>query len=384
MSLAEAAVPDNVLQPTRPLESTDPRDKIYALMGVWSKSPQELERLKLDRDSSVDYSKSVREIYTDFTNRVILADNNLAPLVTAGIWHPAHGPDIGIPSWVPDLRGSSGVDIRFLAFYHLGWFNASSRRPCYFDLSLFSGGTRDFILGVEGVIVDTVHKEVQNMKTDALVEVGKLGPSQAHPTGLPQLRVFFSTMIFEHQNFLSGLTEDERAANWDWMKRLLFGFCRELEDFNSSHQHTNSLFDIPLFLDIFYISHRGHEGGIRSDILEMPSLAGEYAKLREDENEIEAFRTEYLNRCGYGAADTSSSFFIAEKNNIGIGPSACEAGDSLAVLSGCPTPLVLRKAKGPQRAGPDTYQVVGPCYLYGMMNGEAFQTHREVKRISLI
>lgn len=52
------------------------------------------------------------------------ADRDLSALVTAGLWNPAYGGDIDLPSWVPDLRGVQGVDMRYLAGNFLEHFNA--------------------------------------------------------------------------------------------------------------------------------------------------------------------------------------------------------------------------------------------------------------------
>ena len=371
VSVKEASVPENVLHPTRHLESTDPRDKIYALMGVWSESPTALSRLGMSRDT-IDYSKSVREVYTDFTRGFIESQGNLSILVTAGTWHPAHGPDLDIPSWVPDFRGANGVDIRFLASYHLGHFNSSKNR-LYRD-RLVPEELGKFALSVRGIIVDTVCNEAKDTKRAALEEIAKLDTTMKHLSGLTYLQVFFSTMIFDHVGFLQGKSPDERDVKKEWMKRLAFGFCRELEDFNARTGSTR--FDINKLLDSFSFGDQkmspAAEIQQESDRDGRRSLATEFAEVRKDERKIEAFRTEYLYRSGFKATEMIMSFFVAEEGHIGLGPATCEVGDQLAVLVGCPTPLVLRKARDRiQRR--DAYQLVGPCYLYGIMNGEAFK-----------
>ena len=60
------------------------------------------------------------------------------------------------------------------------------------------------------------------------------------------------------------------------------------------------------------------------------------------------------------------SFIITEEGYIGIAPKATKPGDRVCVLLGCRVPLLLRETSGLQS------QVVGECYIHGMMHAEAF------------
>jgi hypothetical protein len=92
----------HTLQMGRRLEALDPRDKIYALLGISTGIGLE------DPLITVDYRKSHREVYLDFARYSIessnsydilsyLYENNLA----------SHGEPLNIlPSWVPNWEGS--------------------------------------------------------------------------------------------------------------------------------------------------------------------------------------------------------------------------------------------------------------------------------------
>ena len=60
------------------------------------------------------------------------------------------------------------------------------------------------------------------------------------------------------------------------------------------------------------------------------------------------------------------SFIITDEGYIGIAPRATKPGDRVCVILGCRFPLLLREISGSQ------FQVVGECYLQGIMNGEVF------------
>ncbi|KAF6220712.1 hypothetical protein HO133_003145 [Letharia lupina] len=74
--------------------------------------------------------------------------------------------------------------------------------------------------------------------------------------------------------------------------------------------------------------------------------------------------TYYLNYARYYCK--KRSFITTEEGYIGVAPKATKPGDQVCVLLGCEQPLVLRPTSGLR------YQVVGECYVPGLMYGEAF------------
>lgn len=74
----EAVDMKNVLQPTRNLQASDPRDKLYALLGVCDSASF----------PTPNYSKTATEVYVDFTRSFISHNNDLSILLTAGPWNP--------------------------------------------------------------------------------------------------------------------------------------------------------------------------------------------------------------------------------------------------------------------------------------------------------
>ena len=66
--------------------------------------------------------------------------------------------------------------------------------------------------------------------------------------------------------------------------------------------------------------------------------------------------------------------FRTDKGHIGLGPETLQQGDLITVLWGSVHPFVLRPA------GNNYHRVVGPCYVQGIMYGEAAQSHRDSDR----
>lgn len=68
-----------------------------------------------------------------------------------------------------------------------------------------------------------------------------------------------------------------------------------------------------------------------------------------------------------GLVDTSRRYCATKKDMIAVVPKVSDVGDKICLFYGCPLPYVIHLEKD------GTYRLVGPCYLHGMMQGEAMQ-----------
>ncbi|KAK5207545.1 hypothetical protein LTR72_007193 [Exophiala xenobiotica] len=59
---------------------------------------------------------------------------------------------------------------------------------------------------------------------------------------------------------------------------------------------------------------------------------------------------------------------------LAVVPDNTRRGDFIAVLYGCSVPVVLRPAEGADAEEQREYQLIGECYVHGMMNGEALDS----------
>ena len=75
--------------------SSDPRDKVYSLIGLARKTDQTL---------TIDYSKSVKDVYLDCAYHLVQTGNAMEMLIHAGIAQDRRHSEVGstLPSWVPD------------------------------------------------------------------------------------------------------------------------------------------------------------------------------------------------------------------------------------------------------------------------------------------
>lgn len=65
-------------------------------------------------------------------------------------------------------------------------------------------------------------------------------------------------------------------------------------------------------------------------------------------------------------------FFRSDRKKLfGLGPKGTKVNDLICILFGCSVPVILRAQLDPHSLQTMHYEVVGECYIYGMMDGEA-------------
>jgi hypothetical protein len=62
---------------------------------------------------------------------------------------------------------------------------------------------------------------------------------------------------------------------------------------------------------------------------------------------------------------TGRLLFISDNGFLGLVPNNAESGDEIVLFFGAVTPFVLRRGQN------EYYRLIGECYVYGIMNGEA-------------
>ncbi|KAK4499203.1 hypothetical protein PRZ48_009716 [Zasmidium cellare] len=82
----------HLLENARHCESTDVRDRVYALLGMCN-----------DQDIKVDYTLDPAEVFTSLAKHLIKRENRVAVILAL---NASFGPssDINLPTWVPDWR----------------------------------------------------------------------------------------------------------------------------------------------------------------------------------------------------------------------------------------------------------------------------------------
>ncbi|KAL3290686.1 ankyrin and het domain-containing protein [Colletotrichum asianum] len=242
------------------------------------------------------------------------------------------------------------MDVRYLAASYLGYFSASTGQRLNLEALLRDPDPN--VLVADGVILDVVTRTVtlgvgeeKRSRAFKRIDPQSMDP---RPAGSSQFQAFFETMVFDNVTFHRGFTADEN------LRRLAIGFLREINTFyyenEVHHKMTTEDFE--------------KLGVIQSDLFK--SAVEEYQRLEAtDPDELHWRREEYTLRTEEVTNGSLTKIFSTESDYVGRGLISIEDGDLVAILFGCELPVILRKC-GEQPA----YQLISPCYVSGIMNGE--------------
>ncbi|KAK1830339.1 heterokaryon incompatibility protein-domain-containing protein [Podospora conica] len=381
---------DVLLERHRDTEATDPRDKIYAFLGLASDAAQDGES-GLD-GLQVDYRAPVALVYTRTARYLCSLHGDLRILRLRESNSERRVP--GLPSWVPDFsaRHSCGaMDVG--TGDGGGWTWAAS--PAKWRIDSRSLDERE--LAVRGRCIGALQSTVESLERHnwdrwanlfaALVSI----PEGTHDS---LLELVARTLT---RDTLSGVSP---APEIDLAKQALNQFIDICLNCLNSGLEIDQQEEYVTMLaclgrDLSSIGFRlatlatrepyGSEYGWG---IFMPKLketiyrwrrgatvyrnvtAGHETRAPATDEKTREVELPQLQRGDFDRQSRSSlnqrCFFMLEGGQmLGLGPEDARSGDQLWVLDGAKTPVVLR------RVGDTSYEFLGEAYVHGMMHGEA-------------
>ncbi|CAH0030156.1 unnamed protein product [Clonostachys rhizophaga] len=319
------------------LKATDPRDKIYALLG-----------LAWDSDSLgiiPDYKKSIQDIYTEVVGKVI-AKHDLSLLLNC-----KYNPSSGLPSWVPDFRQGLAMSARLTL----------DDEFCAGSAGIVANGAQPLdgspnILGVKGSRIG----RVLDTGTSLMI-------SEQDSLDFSGIRRFIS----EIEGFLLQSASMDicpyGATNGDyeghgptWLQearyRIPVADAQTNADFHSVGRATasskakfDSLMEFYRLYDEMAGQGQSLSPALKASIMKVWELGfnkwGHYFGIVQDNHG----RKPFITTNGY----------------VGVGPEEMEVGDDIFIFLGATVPYVLRAAQGSSRS-----ILIGNAYAHGVMDGE--------------
>ncbi|KAH7336706.1 hypothetical protein BKA65DRAFT_563984 [Rhexocercosporidium sp. MPI-PUGE-AT-0058] len=82
---------------------------------------------------------------------------------------------------------------------------------------------------------------------------------------------------------------------------------------------------------------------------------------------------EFLDNYIVRSSFRKDTFFMTSSGYMGLGPHEVREGDTIRSVPGCTYPLVIRPKLNNSNDGKEHFEVVGACYVYGMMNREVVE-----------
>lgn len=320
----------------RTFKSTDPRDKIYALLGM-STDP-------VARRIRPDYTKDITSVFVEFTVADMTAQTSLRHIIVAPSY--ARSESMDLPSWVPDwTQAPAAMNFDFIATYR-----ASGDVPPRFSVS------RD------GRVLYVTGKHLSSP-----AKIGKtISEIQA---------------VNEHLNATGQQRQPTFKWIYDWLTDchgVAFGENVNISrDFCDTDEYTAFLKALccELDYDVSTPPFDSYLRSIRYMYRHAKTLLGLYnpdATLQSDSyyNVASVFSQQVLVL----QRDVLNSVLLKRfcrlaTGQIGWVSPDTRLTDTVSVLYGCRHPLVLRPVDEIH------VKLVGDCYFQGLMDGQALRSN---------
>lgn len=304
-----------ILYRARRLQSSNPVDKIFGILGLFEYSSNTFP--------SPDYNKSPTEVFVEVTKRFISQSKGLQILTQAS--SAAYAPDH--PSWVAIWSQEP-----ILSYSPNWWEDYNAARDSH---AVYSISSDNKILHVNGICIDSV---TSIPLVDLQAYKGTVGS--------------YSTRILGwQQSCRTGLSLNEYPTGESIQDALWRTLCGN------------------------YDTHWNYPASI-----ETGKHFEWWHRILSSDNDMDSMEKEMMaqkDRFG-DAVRSTAPVCTTRKGLLASVPYTTETGDCIAVLTGGRVPFVLRPMG-------DYYYLVGPCYVHGVMDGEAFSEDLdELEWISMI
>jgi hypothetical protein len=348
------------------LEASDPRDQIYALIGL----------AKAKGVIIPDYSKPVKCVFEDFARKMIYQQRDLRIILHAGVGIPRETNLYKLPSWVPDwsyiLRSHPKTPASLFGASKTArmYYRAAGKTKAIFHLSVdctslcIKGTAYDRISHLARIFDDPLlYSEGERAWESFIYDSGQW----SYPPNIPPLQAFFRTVLID-VDFISYTRLNPGSESFFDLASAFLSYLGY--DPQVSHQQTNEL-----DTEYDYISgllnwlRQSRDGRSDQTILE-PFLGPSSEDLaikwmaNGDRKRGSHSGTAYLGQ--RNPAIGYRRLFRTEKGYMGLAPPGALKDDFICVLLGLHIPLVLRKVES-------HYILVGECFVLGLMDGEALQ-----------
>jgi hypothetical protein len=301
--------------------TTDPRDRIYALLGT-------LPLREWENKLQPDYHRSRLSLYLDVARRCLLDAKD--PFFLSYIQHNRGVEIENFPSWIPQwdqerVRVPMGIP-------KANWAACGE--------SHISAATKEdgLILTLRGAFFDKALSKLE-------IDPDELFNSNEHYNGQENTEEHPLLDLWRTQR-------DYTSKVYSSVGRLLIAFAATFVlayRINYGADYRKRL--VPDF--IAYVTRL--IGSSAQKINAYPEMQGQ-ASGGDWKNYVHVAHSMSYKRC----------FFRTSKGYMCLGPNAMEAGDVVCILFGCKVPYVLRPVDG-------HYLLVGDAYVHGIMDGEAME-----------
>ncbi|KAN0094147.1 hypothetical protein V8E51_017331 [Hyaloscypha variabilis] len=326
-----------VLRSSRGFGVTLPKDRVYGILG--------LTTLPAREGVPIDYSAQTTELELSLltTKTVMISEPGLDYLDLAGIGHReiSYTTRSGLPSWAPNWmspvpEGSMGSsEYRCASYLAPTWEIAES------DLLRINGILLDQVDCVSDILIS-------NSKVDLKVDIP------------PDLE--FTLEVVYYLEVGMGLAEKASKDTYpDGPERLLWRAVSSLgqgEDGNPRYTESFEQFSTKCRI-------------LRSAIIDACLLGKHTSSDLVWKSRVNLFNINERRLC------------LSSKGYFGVVPAFTEAKDVICVISGARLPYIIRPISGSTSTTEKRYQLIGACWIDGIMFGELAESQQVIQEIIL-
>lgn len=357
-----------LLLDSRTSTATNPADHVFAVLGISTEvADSDFPSLVPDL-LRVDYSKCVGHVFRDATWFIILNHRTLRPLTIAELSEDREFPEC--PTWAPVWSQQR----RTLSLYS-EHYDASHGQVLQLEREPTEG--LDF-LRVAGHIFETVQQQTDPLpnisESEYFVEGWHYPPRDEDKAFVSQAWNIASLTTEGHDGTMADLpaahtgaqtmTRPYRDPN-EVLQSFLYTLVANISEYTESGRADSSEEMLRLG-KIWLHTHLDVTMPNRDRLTRLASTLRKMVSFGKDVG----FQVSFLRVC-FGRR-----FFATQSGFFGIGPTFMRKGDVIAVILGLPVPIMLREVDNPTLDG-KTYNIVGECYVHGIMDGEWVQARQD-------
>lgn len=304
--------------------ATDPRDQVYGLLGIAGDSGEPY--------FLPDYSQSVRDVYINVTRHIITKTMSLEVLQSAGVGMVERRVDL--PSWVPDFASLSygpttqDYEVNFRA----GIFPFAGPPGIFHRIF---GNSISF----QGAVIDEIDRlgseifHIDSHWYQWFTEARELAAA-TYPANTMPPDGLWRTLMANHAN---NPGSHEYPAPLEY-RTAFTSFLR-------------------IYLDPKFAELSLEQASVRVE--NDPSIPA------QDKQQAALFLDQSCLRIN------TRRFATTSRNHIALVHPRAQVRDQICVLLGAKVPFVIRQSLN--SSGNDTFELVGECYVDGLMEGQGLQ-----------
>jgi hypothetical protein len=355
-------------------KATKPHDKIFALLGF----------IDGDLDHIINYKKSISEVLVEIAKYLLDEGHLVHVLHLAGTGydilpecHPTApslqhsltpGDPLTLPSWVTDWSASRAPRTLAQSFHHNHLrYRASWGQAGRTHISR----AKPYCLRITGLVVDHIRRLGSPSKAPS--EVG--GRSSTL-----QESQFILEWLDEAQTLAPGNFEGQSID--DTLMRIIFGDRSQTDRPLPSHFIATARSSLEASRRIirlvqgYGMALDGQISGLEAHLEQHPELFQDLVGFSQSEPLWQLSNYQRLI-CD---PEYPRRFCVTAEGRIGIVPYNTRDGDVVAVLYGAEVPFIIR----PKDTEEVQFELVGECYIHGLMDGEALTLGLPVKDLDIV